>query len=499
MPHLLGIDVGTTNTKAVLCDVEGRLVGQAAAPTPSTPGVPGQATSDPESVFATVLQVLRDTVAQCPTAEVVGIGVSSMAEAGVPLDSHDAPVYPIIAWYDNRTLPYRAWWAERLDDDALYAVTGLQPGHIYSLNKILWLRDHEPAAYARLARWLSVSDYVAYRLSGEQAMSYSQASRTLAFDVRSLRWSVPLLHLAAVAQGIFPTAVPSGQTLGPLRPEVARACGLKPGAIVAAGGHDHLCAALACGATKPGVVLDSIGTTEAVLSALAEPRTGPDVRRLGLHCGVHVVPRAYYIIGGLLGIGPMQRWLVDAFLGMEPGDEAYVRLAELAATSPAGAQGLLFLPFLAGGGAPQIDPSASGGWLGLRLHHTRADLVRAALEGAAMELHRLLDCFAAVADAEGLVAALRAVGGGSRSSLGLQLRADVTGRMVETPAESERAAMGGALLGGLGAGVYTSAEEAAARAYRTDRTYQPHPERRQLYAERYRQYLNALLARHLTP
>ncbi|MGQ9681646.1 MAG: FGGY-family carbohydrate kinase [Anaerolineae bacterium] len=495
MPHLLGIDVGTTNTKVVLCDPEGRIQGQASAPTPTSPVAPGQATSDPEEVYATVLRAMGQAASQCPSAEVVGIAVSSMAEAGVPLDSHNVPIYPIIAWHDNRTLPYRAWWAERLDEDAQYAITGLQPGHIYSLNKLLWLRDHEPATYRRLARWLSVSDYVAYRLCGVQAMSYSQASRTLAFDVRSLQWSDSLLQLSGVAPGVFPTGVSSGQALGPLCSAAARACGLTPRALVAAGGHDHLCAALACGVVAPGTLLDSIGTTEAMLTPLGEPRTTPEVRRLGLHCGVHVVPRTYYAIGGLLGIGPLQSWLVQNLLGLGPGDEAYTRLAALVADSPPGARGLLFLPFLAGGGAPQIDPRAAGGWLGLRLQHTCADMARAALEGVAFELRRLLDSIAVVSDAAG-VAALRAVGGGSRSDLGLQLRADVTGRLVQAPASPERAALGAALLGGLGAGVYAHPQEAA-RVYAAARTFYPDPQRQQLYAERYGQYLQALPARTL--
>ena len=210
---------------------------------------------------------------------------------------------------------------------------------------------------------------------------------------------------------------------------------------------------------------------------------------------MHVAPRTYYVIGGLLGIGPLQSWLVQNLMGLGLDDEAYARLAALVSDSPPGARGLLFLPFLAGGGAPQIDPSAAGGWLGLRLQHTRADMARAALEGVAFELRRLLESVAIASGAAG-PAALRAVGGGSRSDLGLQLRADVTGRMVETPAGPERAALGAALLGGLGAGVYTHAQEAA-RVYAAARTFYPDPERQRLYAEHYRHYLQALPARTL--
>ncbi len=486
MPYLLGLDVGTTNTKAVLYDLAGGMRAVASTPTPLEEQGPGQAVCDPEALYRAALGVIRRAVSQVPDPEaVLGVSVSSMGEAGVPLDARGRPVYPIIAWYDRRTLPYRLWWQRHYGDDRLFAVCGLQPGHIFSLNKIMWLRDHEPAAYSRLALWLSVSDYIAYRLTGEAAMSHAQACRTQAFDLQTLDWSTEVLQAAGVERDVFPRAVPSGQALGTLRASEAAACGLGTHTVVAAGGHDHICAAVAAGVTRPGSLLDSIGTTEAALAVIDRPRSEPLVRRMGVSCGVHAVPGRYYLIGGLLGIGPLLRWLVETVLGVEPDDEGYRALTQAAQRSPAGAHGLYFLPFLAGAGSPEQDPHATGAYLGLRLHHTRNDLVRAALEGVCYELRRLVESLQALTPAPEAV--LRAVGGGARNAFWLQMRADITGRRVEVPQGTERGALGAALLAGVGAGVYASVEAAAGGAYRAQRVYHPEPESERAYAARYEQ------------
>ena len=484
MPHLLGIDVGTTNIKAAVYDLGGQMRTVASAPTPITEASPGQATRDPEALFQATVGVIRQAVAQIEDPQaVVGLSVSSMGESGVPLDARGHPVYPIIVWHDTRTLPYRAWWQAHFGDDRLYAICGLQPGHIFSLNKIMWLRDHEPEAYGRLASWLSVSDYVAYRLSGERAMSHPQACRTMAFDLHRLDWSPEILEAAGVPASIFPSAVPSGRALGTLRAEAARACGLSRRTVVAAGGHDHICAAVAAGVSGPGPLLDSIGTVEAVLAVLDRPQVEPTVRELGLSCGVHAVPGRYYLIGGLLGVGPLLSWLVQTILQRPATDQAYHALTDLAQASPRGAHGLYLLPFLTGAGAPRPAPRASGAYLGLRLHHTRADLVRAAFEGLCYELRHLLESFGRVVPAQGSV--LRAVGGGARNPFWLQLRADVTGHTVEVPRGTERGALGAALLAGLGAGLYDDLCVQAAAAYGADQVYQPQPDAHRDYSARY--------------
>ncbi len=497
MSYLLGIDVGTTNTKAVVYDLAGEMRAVASLPTPVTEERAGWATHDPEALYEVALAVIRRAAAEVPDpAAVRALSVSSMAESGVPLDARGRPVYPIIVWHDVRTLPYRAWWQARLGDDRLYAITGLQPGHIFSLNKIMWLREHAREAYSRLVRWLSVSDYIAYRLTGVEAMSYPQACRTLAFDLHTLAWSDEILETAGVRAAIFPQPVPSGQALGPLRPEVAAACGLGCDTLVAAGGHDHICAAVAAGVIAPGALLDSSGTVEAVLAVLDRPRAEAAVRELGLSCGVHAVPGRYYLIGGILGVGPLLTWLTQIFLHRRATEEGYRALTEAAQASPRGAHDLYLLPFFAGAGSPQPAPRATGAYLGLRLHHTREDMIRAGFEGVCYELRHLLESFQAVVPSRD--ALLRAVGGGARNAFWLQMRADVTGRTLEVPHGTERGALGAALLAGLAAGLYPDLAGAAASAYRVEHTYHPNAEAHHDYSVRYEHYRAALPARQLT-
>lgn len=484
MPYLLGLDIGTTNTKAVVYDLGGRMRAAALAPTPLTECGLGQAIRDPEALYRTAAGVIRQAAAQIEDpAEVLAISFSSMAEAGVPLDARGAPVYPIIAWYDTRTLPYQEWWQTHLGEEQVYAITGLQPRHIFSINKLMWLRDHEPEAYGRLALWLSVADYIAFRLSGVAAMGYSQACRTMAFDLRTLGWSAEILQAAGIPAHIFPPAVPAGRALGPLSQQAAADCGLSPRTLVVTGGHDHVCAAVAADVTRPGAILDSIGTTEAALAVLEHPRLEPEVEALGVSCGVHAVPGRYYLIGGLLGVGPLITWLLETIA--PPSAEGYQALTALAEASPRGARDLYLLPFLAGAGAPHLDPQVTGAYLGLRLHHTRADLARAAFEGLSYELRTLLDSLEAVTGAP--EALLRAVGGGARNAFWLQLRADVTGYTVEVPQGTERGALGAALLAGLGAGLYADVATAAAAAYRAEQIYRPDAAAHADYAARYRE------------
>jgi xylulokinase len=208
------------------------------------------------------------------------------------------------------------------------------------------------------------------------------------------------------------------------------------------------------------------------------------------------VPGRYYLIGGLLGVGPLMSWLVQVVLGLEPGTAGYQALVEAAAAAPRGANDLYLLPYLAGAGSPQQDPQATGAYLGLRLHHSRGDLARAALEGVAYERRRLLESLHVVAP--GSQRLVRAVGGGARSPFWLQLRADVTGHVVEVPPGTERSALGAALLAGVAAGVYPGVEAAAAGAYRAEAVYQPSPEAERDYAERYdRVYRRLIPARNL--
>jgi xylulokinase len=318
------------------------------------------------------------------------------------------------------------------------------------------------------------------------------ASRTMLFDLSRRAWSEELLRLTALPAALFPPALPSGQIVGWITPEAARACGLPAGLPVATGGHDHICAALAAGVIDPGTVLNSSGTTDTILSSLEQPiLTGP-VTRSGLCCGCHTAPDRFYLVGGFMS-GAVVNWVIRMLAGEGPagsGTDALQSLMAAAAQSPPLANGVWFLPYLGGSGPPDRDADAWGAWLGLRLRHNRDDLARAAMEGLSFALRYLLDGHQRITGNS--AGDLRAVGGGTRNTWWQQVKADVLGLPVEVPDVSEVTARGAALLAGMAVGIYANASEAAGRAYRPTGRYEPDRTQQAVYDRAYRQVFRTL-------
>jgi xylulokinase len=484
---LLGIDVGTTNIKAVAYGPQGQPLSQAACATPTHILAARQAQHDPEELWRAVASVIRQTTLALPQAtHIAGLAVASIGEAGIPLDDKGQPLYPIIAWYDERSAPQRDWWARTLGAEAIYRITGLPLGHTFTLNKLLWLRENEPEVFARLRRWLCVADYVAFRLTGQQRMGYSLASRTMALDIARRQWSDELLSATGVTRDLFPALVAEGSLVGRVSAACARESGLLAGTPVYVGGHDHVCGALAMGVHRPGVVLDSTGTTEAELMALPVAQPYLDKADPSFCLGCHVAREQYYAIGSVLGAGSMVRWLAEL---LWPSDEAagresaLERLTRAAAESPRGANGLYLLPYLAGAGSPNRDSTARGVLVGLSLAHTRADISRATLEGLAIELRVLWQALEGFA--QHAIERVIVIGGGARNSLWNRIKADVTGRALTIPQHVEAVTLGAAVLAGIGCGMYRDEDDALRQLHLPCSTVQPDEEGLRTYGELY--------------
>jgi xylulokinase len=461
---LLGIDVGTTNIKAVLYNARGEALAEAARPTPTGHEGGRRAHHDADALWQATAAAIRRVMAQEEAHHPLGLCVASIGEAGVPLDRHNQPLYPIVAWYDERTVPQAHWWAEALGAQRIYRLTGLPLNHTYTLNKILWLKQERPEVYARLNKWLCVSDYITYRLTGEQGMGLSLASRTMALELRTRRWSVEMLETVGISSSYLPQLVAEGSPIGSVCKEAAVETGLPQGTPVYVGGHDHVCGALAVGAFEPGVVLDSTGTTEAELTTI-ERVEGPLQRTERAFClGCHVAAERYYAIGGILGAGSMLEWMADLLWpqeGLERREEAIAALTQAAAASQPGANGLYLLPHMAGAGSPDRAPTARGVFCGLGLEHTRADLARAAIEGLAIELRVLLSALEQFTGQS--IERIICVGGGTRNALWNEIKAQVLGRPLHIPKHTEGVTLGAAILAGLGAGVYAHEQDAMAK------------------------------------
>lgn len=484
MAHLLGVDFGTTNVKAVVFDEQGEVLSQASNRTPVVTEGHLRAHHDPEECWRTMAATIRQAVDGLPTAHVDALCISSLGEAGLFLDEHDRPVYPIIAWFDDRSSPQRDWWRETLGAVEVFRICGVHLDYIFSINKMMWIRDNEPEAFRRAKRWLCVNDYLAWRLTGEQGMSPAIASRTMAFDVAGRRWSGRMLGLARMDASLMPPIVESGTEVGRVTARAAAETGLPAGTPVVVGGHDHLCGALAVNVIGPGPVLNSVGTAEVIMVATEKfSPPGDDPEQAGFSCGCHVVPARYYALGGLRCSGPLSEWLARTLGGCVPGDgSVFARMSAAGLESPAGAKGLFVLPFVSGG-RPHRDTEARGVFFGLTTSHTVADIVRAAFEGLSYELRWDIGVMEAFTGAR--VERLTAIGGGTRNDLWLRVKADITGCPIEISARAEGAALGAALLGGLGIGLYRDVADAARAGYRIERTVEPDATAHERYSDWY--------------
>lgn len=484
MDITLGLDLGTTNCKVLALDIQGQLIASATAPTPVHPRStdPSSPEYDAVALWELSAHLIHDVMVQLtPEQRVAGLAVTSMGEAGVLVDAAGQSLFPILTWHDRRTQPWKEWWSARLTPAEIYGITGLPLDHIYSVNKILWQREQNLPAFSRARTWLCLADWVTFCLTGERTTSFSQASRTMLFDVKARAWSDDLLRLAGLDPGLMPPALPSGYVVGQVTASAAGATGLPAGTPVVTGGHDHICAALAAGVVAPGPVLDSAGTAEAILFPLDAPILTETAAAAGVCCGCHTVRDRYYLVGGVMS-GAVTGWL-GRLLGGDASADTLARLMDEAMSAPPMSNGVWFLPYLGGSGPPDRDPDAWGAWLGLRLKHNRADMMRAAMEGLAFAVRYLLEGLQRVTTSP--VTELRAVGGGSRHPWWQSLKADVLGLPVEVPAITDVTAQGAALLAGIGAGLYRDAAEASTRAYHQTRRFEPDPARYARYDRAY--------------
>lgn len=481
MTLLVGLDVGTTNVKAVVYEPIGRAVAGASVATRTHHPKAGAAHYVATELWEQVVTALREALGMLDPEQVSairGVAVTSMGESGVPLDKHGEPTFDAIAWFDTRSAPQAAALGERFGRDALFASSGLSLQPIWSLCKLLWLREHEPQAFDRTVRWLNVADYIAYRLSGVHATDYSLASRTHALVLRERRWNETLLNDLGIPIEMFAPLVASGERLGPITPEAARQTGLPAATLVAAGGHDHVCGALAAGVTEPGQVLNSIGTAEALFAPLLEPVSDPTFGEQGYTQGAHVVPDRYYAFGGQYTSGASIEWLRD-ILGT---DVPYDNLIAEAVATPPGSLGACFLPYLRIAAPPHDNPNPAGAFVSLSTDAGRGAMVRAVFEGVAFASKASLDPLLAHAGID-QPESITAIGGVTKNELLMQIKASVFDCGITVAGVEEATTLGAAILGGIGAGVYNNFAAALAALDHPATEMSPDPDEAQLYAQ----------------
>ncbi|MGE5673492.1 MAG: FGGY-family carbohydrate kinase [Mycobacterium leprae] len=488
MAVLIGIDVGTTHLKAAAFNEQGAQLALATVDTPTQRLPDGGAEYDPEALWTGIAQCLARVRAEVEGA-IAGIGIASMAEAGVLIDEAGRPVYPATAWFDPRSREQ----AERLAADpgtaALFYRTGLFVMPKHGMAKLLWLKAAHPEEYARGRTWLSMAEWIAFRLTGERAACPTLAARTLGMDLKSRRWAPELAAQVGIDPSIFPPLLDEGQAVGAISAAAAAMTGLPVGTPVALGGHDHPCAALAAGVTGPGQLLDSTGTAEVAFGAVPAPILTPAALATQISQGPLPVPGLFGLQAGASAAGGSVEWLLRELL---PGED-YAAMTEMAAATGADPSGLLFLPHLAGGGPPAVEPLSRGALVGLTYNASRGHIVKAVLEGTCYELRQMMSAM------ESLVGVpftrVTVTGGHLHNPLWLQLKADILGRDLVVPEVPEATLLGAALLGGVAARLWAGPSEATRAISRREHTVAHRPEvsaRYQAYYESYRSLFPAL-------
>ncbi len=481
-PYFLGIDVGTTSVKVVLYDpVRGKGTHIAARPTPVQHPRPGWAEWDPAALWDTVARTVRDAVTQVESpTRIQGIGLASVGEAGLALDEKGHPLHPMIAWFDPRGEEYVAhWWAGQ-DVRHLYLITGHFPRSLYTAFKLLWLKEHQPEVWSRLAHWLFVGDYVAYLLTGRMATVPTLAARSFLFDVVHRRWSEPLLEEIGLRPVQMPPIIPSTEPLGNLQDAVARDLGLPSGIPVALGGHDHVVGMWSAGIDLPGRAVDSSGTAQGIATRI--PRfigeAGYDAQ---LTCYPLVAGNAYILQGGMPTAGAALQWLADLIAGGDVG-----RLLAWAENAPPGSRGVGALPFLRGAGPPYRHADMRALFYHLDLATGPPEIARGLIEGLACFTRDVIELLEQVSKHP--VQEVRAIGGANRSSFVLRVKASMLGRAFVHVDIPETVGTGAALLAGIASGNFSTPEEALASLHLIKRAVLPIPEWQDVYEEVFRRY-----------
>ncbi|HEY0755739.1 MAG TPA: FGGY family carbohydrate kinase [Ktedonobacteraceae bacterium] len=495
--YLVGIDVGTTNTKTVIFDVEsGRICAVGSSRTVTRHPKPAWSEFDAEDLWGTVLQSIQAAIQQCEQPERIGaVSVASMGESAFPLAADGTILYAAIAWYDQRTAAETQWWETTVGREKLFNITGHIPQAMFGVNKLFWLRNNVPQVFERIHHWLSIEDFVLWKLSGSFATDYSIASRTMLFEQSTLTWSEELLRQAGLPAAWFSPAFPSGTAIGNVRKEVAEKTGIPQQAIVATGGHDHLCGALAAGVTRQGHLLESIGTASVILAVSDTFAPQSDLLAAGCTSYAYVVENTYVTLGMLNLAGGALEWIVALLYGQGKQEiisaEIYAQALREAAEVPPGSRGVTILPAFLGAGTPYGRSSASGSILGLAPSHKRPELVRALIEGLAFWLRDNTELFCKLGIAQPQPA-ITVIGGATQATPLLQIKAEVTGCTVRVPQIIEAAATGAALLAGMGAHIFRSAEEAASSVQHAVQIYEPDTKVVEIYDSIYKQtYLPA--------
>jgi len=488
MKYLLGIDVGTSGTKVALFDIAGRLIGSATHEYPLFQPENGWAEQDPDdwwrAVVAGISALTRDYPEPC--ADIVGIGVTGQMHGLVMLDEAGVVIRPAILWCDGRTIEQCAEITERVGAQKLIDITANPALPGFTAGKILWVRQHEPANYARCRHILLPKDYIRYKLTGVIAADATDASGTNLFDVAKRAWSSEILGILDIDEALLPPVYESPEVLGTVTEASAELTGLTSGIPVVAGAGDNAAAAVGMGVVKAGRAFTSIGSSGVIFAHSDTVAIDPGGR---VHTFCAAAPGTWTVMSCTLAAGLSLRWYRDTFCQSEieaastMDVDPYDLITQGIRRIQPGADRLIYLPYLMGERSPLLDSNARGVFFGLSTIHTRAHVARSVMEGITYSLRQCLDV---LRDMDVPCDHMLACGGGAKSEFWRQMLADMFSIPVAVPINDEGPAFGAALLAGVGAGVYASVEDACERTVKVSDTIASDPAMGAVYEPYYR-------------
>jgi xylulokinase len=497
---LLGLDVGTTSTKAVLFDLEGKELARASSnPYHNYSPQPGWVEQDPEEIWQAVVDTLTMIMQQSSgSVQVRAISMAAQSGSLLPANKLGEPVYPLITWLDGRSEKLVADWKKAGIQEKVKPISGwsLNPG--LCLPTIAWLRQHNPEVFWRTAHYFSVNDFIAHRLTGTFISNPSNAGGMQLIDLQSGGWSEELCELAGIHSGMLSDLQPSGSIIGEVTPDVCQQTGLNPGIVLVNGGHDQVCTALGLGINDSGKYLLACGTAWVFTGILSSPAMSALPPTLDLN--FHAYPQRWTLSQSLGGLGASVEWWLNRAwqgVGIDTSPQHVSRQEkfktlnqELAETSAN--HDLFFLPMTGG----HDDPSTTrrGGFMGLDFNHTRAEMARAIMESAGYELRWALD---AVRMADQPIEQLWMVGGAAQSTVWPEILADITGLPILIPEYDNWPALGAAILAGVGSGLYPDLDTALENFIKPGRVILPSSPDRNDYGTGFSKYKELIKQCHL--
>ncbi len=488
MEYLIGIDLGTSGTKTVLFDTQGNIIKSALVEYPMYQPQNGWAEQDPADWREAAFTTLKEVTAGVDNTKIRGIGISGQMHGLVMLDADCNVLRPSIIWCDQRTAAECEEITEKVGAQRMIEITANPALTGFTASKIMWVKNHEPEIYAKCAHILLPKDYVRWCLTGEFATEVSDASGMQLLDVPNRCWSDEVLEKLGIDKSLLAKVYESPEVTGTVTEEAAEKTGLCPGTIVVGGAGDNAAAAVGTGVVKDGKAFTTIGTSGVVFAHTSELSIDPKGR---VHTFCCAVPGCWHLMGVTQSAGLSLHWYRDQFCGDEmakgaaSGIDPYVLMDQKAAEVPIGCNKLFYLPYLMGERTPHLDPDCRGVFFGLSAIHTKYDMLRAVMEGVGYALRDSLEILRSLGVT---IDEMLACGGGGKSPLWRQMLADMYNCEVKTSQSKEGAALGVAILAGVGAGVFASVEEGCEKLVHTDKVQPPVAANVPKYEACYRMY-----------